>query len=920
MTNYPRHICPLNNVGYSVLKFSSKIRFKQGLKYMANIYFLFLWLPVAFTLGMATEEFNPEDYRQRDVSAIRLSKPIQIDGNLQEVFYTTPPCTIFIQLDPDNGQLASEKTEVWIGYEDDALYIGARLWDSRPDSIIGHLGRRDRDEDSDQFQVAIDSYYDKRSGYFFTINPVGTISDGTIANDSQVDDNWDGVWDGRSQINEQDWTVEMRIPFSQLRFTRHSENIMGIEFGRVIQRKKEHSLYTYIPRGSTGIVSHFATLYGIRDIEPPKRVEFIPYISTGYGRLPSSGDNPFYGGQDTKVGIGTDVKLGIGNNLTIDATFNPDFGQVEVDPSVINLSAYETFYSEKRPFFIEGSGIFAFGEGGPSSRWGFNFSEPSFFYSRRVGRPPQGYADGKWVKEPTATSILGAAKLSGKLKGQWSLGGFTALTDREYAEVLDGDANYYRQEVEPLTSYNLLRLQKEFHEGRQGIGIIGSYVYRFFDDNSLTNILNKEALTAGVDTWTFLNKDKDWVLAGWWGYSEVKGSKTRLTALQQNSSHYFQRPDADHVTLDTNRTQLNGYASRLILNRETGHVTFNAGLGIISPGFESNDLGLTFGTDKLNKHLVLGYKWYDPGKIFRNAGLNAAYASNHNFGGVKINEMYFLFGYAQFLNYWSINGFSGWGPRTFSDTILRGGPMVISPEGKFMNLGFSSDSRKKVIGGANAEGGDSEKGGKRRSVGVWINIQAGTRLRLTFNPNFSVSHSIDQYITTLTDTNNTIMYGKRYLLGTLDQQVISTDIRIDYTLTPTLSIQSYFQPFIAVGAYSEFKEFQRPKSYSFFIYGKDETSLFYDASTNRYLLDPTGGDTTDVFTIGNPDFNYKALVGNVVLRWEFKPGSTLYLVWTHNSTNFNHPGEFKVWRDLKDLFKSASDDLLAIKLTYWFGQ
>jgi hypothetical protein len=877
-----------------------------------------LWILMSLSWLIAdSTAFNPENYIHREVYAQRLTAPVHIDGQLDEPLYQTPPNRNFIQIEPDNGRLATELTEVWIGYDDAALYIGARLWDSQPDSIIRRMGRRDDDTDSDQFQVAIDAYNDKRSGYFFMVNPVGAIQDGTISNDSWFDDSWDGVWDWETRVDEHGWIVEMRIPFSQLRFNKSEHYTWGIGLGRMIKRKNEQDFFTYIKRGESGIVSHFATLQGITDIHPPKRLEFLPYFTSGYSSLPTKKDNPFFNGRDTSLKLGADVKLGIGSNLTVDATLNPDFGQVEVDPSVINLSAYETYYREKRPFFVEGSSIFSFGSGGPTSRWGFNFSEPDFFYSRRIGRQPQGWAYGEWVDKPTATDILGAAKISGKLKGNWSIGGLSAITDREYARV-QNDSVITKQEVEPLTYYNVLRAHKEFNDGRQGLGLMGTFVSRNFKDRALRDILSDQALALGVDSWTFFGENKDWVVSGWIGTTQVTGSRKRMWALQHNSSHYFQRPDADHVRLDSTRTSLSGFAGRFFLNKEKGHLTVNAAFGIISPGFESNDLGLNYGTDRINQHVVLGYKWYDPGKVFRYAALNFAYTTNHNFGGVKTGEMMFFFGYAQLLNYWSFNGFAGWGPRTLSDTKLRGGPMVISPAGEFMNLNVSSDNRKNIVGGLGGSMGSSDNGAWNRNVWGWIEVKLGTRLNLKLNPRYARSHSIDQYVMSVSDPNNTPMYGKRYVVAAIDQTIVSADFRIDFTLTPTLSLQAYFQPFIAVGDYHEFKEFKRPESYEFLIYGEEGSTL--EAVEGGYLVDPTGGDDSDEFFLSNPDFNYKALVGNAVLRWEFKPGSTLYLVWTHNGADYQNPGDFQLQRDLGDLFAATSDNIFAIKIAYWIGQ
>ncbi len=855
---------------------------------------------------------------ESDIEAVRLNHPLQIDAKLTESLYSSQPFQRFIQSDPDNGEPATENTEVWIGYDDAAVYVGARLWDSEPDSIIARMGRRDDDTNSDLFQVAIDSYHDRRSGFFFTVNPSGTIMDGTISNDSWTDDTWDGVWECRTAIDKKGWTVEMRIPFSQLRFNQQKQYSWGIGLGRMIQRRNEQALNVHIPRGESGLVSHFPTLNGISNIKPPKRIETLPYLTSGYSLLPSEQDNPFFNGRDNNLGVGADFKLGIGSNVTIDGTINPDFGQVEVDPSVINLSAYETFYREKRPFFVEGASIFSFGQGGPTNRWGFNFFEPDFFYSRRIGRPPRGEVSSEGsVDIPSATSILGAAKISGKINGDWSIGSVTALTRREYARV-NNDGNISREEVEPLTSYNLIRSQKEFNNGLQGLGVLGTYVHRSFHDGSLRDILSDNAVTFGMDGWTFLNEEKDWVIAGWGGFSEVAGSRTRMVDLQQNSSHYFQRPDADHVSLDSTITRMRGFATRLILNKESGHVFLNSALGVISPGFESNDMGLTFGTDQINKHIVAGYNWYDPGKTFRRAEIGTAYMSNHNFGGIKTSERFFLFGFAQLLNYWSFNGFIGAGPRTLSDTKLRGGPMVISPSGGFGNFQVRSDNRKDIIYSVGAQGWSSEKGEYSREISGEIEIKLGTRLNLSVGPEYSIDRTIDQYVEEIADESVEAMYGKRYIMAQLNQKTVSADLRVNLTFTPTLSLQAYFQPFISTGHYSRFKEFKKPRTYDFMVYGEDGTTV--EEVDDGYLLYPTGGENDDAFFIENPDFNYKALVGTAVLRWEFKPGSTLYLVWTRNGYDEQHPGDFQFRRDMRDLLGTTTDNVFAVKVAYWLGR
>ncbi|MBT4033960.1 MAG: carbohydrate binding family 9 domain-containing protein [Candidatus Marinimicrobia bacterium] len=433
-----------------------------------------LFLSIFAGLFGYDELYDPNNYREREVKAVRVSEPLVIDGRLDEALYLGTSYSNFIQYEPFNGAKASQKTDLWIAYDDVAIYVGARMWDTRPDSVVGRIGRRDAYLNSDIFEVIIDSYHDKRSGFSFQINPAGSMRDEVYFNDSWTDDSWDGIWEGKTTIDDKGWTAEMRIPLSQLRFSEKDEYVWGILPTRYIQRAGEWDYYTYFPLNESGAMSRTADLTQIRNIHPPKRREFLPYVTSSASNLPTLKDNTFIDGKDRHLGIGADMKLGIGANLTVNATINPDFGQVEADPSSINLSDHETYYSEKRPFFLEGRSIFNFGNGGPTNNIGINFGEPRFFYSRRIGRPPQGHKysiDSDSLDQPSNTKILGAAKISGKVGDNWSVGGLTALTNREYAHYYE-NSKIIDEQVEPYTSYNVLRSLKEFDDGRW-FGIYG---------------------------------------------------------------------------------------------------------------------------------------------------------------------------------------------------------------------------------------------------------------------------------------------------------------------------------------------------------------------------------------------------------------------------------------------------------------
>ncbi|HZX11483.1 MAG TPA: DUF5916 domain-containing protein, partial [Acidobacteriota bacterium] len=520
------------------------------------------------------------------VKAFKVKEPIKIDGILTEEVWKNDGCSGFVQTDPIDGSKPSEETRVWVAYDEESLYVAAFLYDSQPELIQGRLGRRDDLVDSDWFIFAVDPYFDRRTGYQFAVNPSGSIVDWTLFNDINEDNTWNGVWDWASHINDQGWCVEIKIPFDQLRFPKKDEYIWGVNFRRVILRKNEKITYVWVPKEESAYVSRFAELKGIKGIDPGMHIEVLPY-AVSQGRFsPQQPGNPFETGKEFLGDAGFDFKLGLKSNLTLDATVNPDFGQVEVDPAVINLSAYETYYEEKRPFFIEGANIFnAFGRGGLHMNANINWPSPRFFYSRRIGRAPQGSVTRSgYVDYPEASTILGAFKLTGKVLNGWDIEFINALTSREYAEIDSGGIRF-QEEVEPLTYYGALRVQKDFNGGAQGVGLIASSVNRGLENQNLDEILNRNAFSLAVDGWSYLDKNRTWVVTLWAGGTRVEGSQTAINRLQRSPLHYYQRPDASHVSLDENATFMNGWGGRFNLAKQRGNFVLNLALGALSPGF-----------------------------------------------------------------------------------------------------------------------------------------------------------------------------------------------------------------------------------------------------------------------------------------------------------------------------------------------
>ena len=851
-----------------------------------------------------------------NVTAVKTSQEIIIDGLLtEEIWRHEFPVTIFIQREPDEGKEPSQKSEVRLVYDDNYLYVGANLFDTSPDSIIARLSRRDVEINTDNFLVCIDSYNDKRSGVYFGVSAAGTLIDGTIYNDSWTDASWDGVWEGKANIDEHGWTVEMRIPFSQLKFHEQDEMIWGINFQRKIARRNEKDFITFWPLNESGLASHFAKMNGLKQIKSSKRIEILPYLTTRAEYTHPSAGNPFNDGSQYIPDAGADMKMGIGSNLVLNATINPDFGQVEIDPAVINLSDVETFFSEKRPFFVEGSSIFEFGVGGANNYWGFNWPGPDFFYSRRIGRSPQGSSpDADFANYPDGTHILGAAKLSGKVDDNCSIGTIHALTVSERAEYqLNGSRA--KKEVEPFTYYGIVRAQKEFEDSRQGLGFISTVASRNFSDDALRNEINKNAYTGGIDGWFFLDSSKTWVVTGWFGLSHVTGTKERITSLQRNSQHYFQRPDSKINRLDSNRTSLTGYAARVYLNKQKGNFFFNSAFGLISPQFDINDVGFLSRSDLVNMHVGGGYSWDKPNNITRYTELLLAVFRNYDYDGNIIWEGIFHSGFIRFLNYYTINWNLAYNPATINNRLTRGGPLSKNPPGYQINFYTTTDNRKDFTVGAGFFTYVQPNYGYEWQIDSEIEYRPAANLSFSLSPYYSRVNEFAQWVNCFDDPFATATFGKRYVFAKMNQHTFGAGIRMNWIFTPELSLQLYVQPLISSGEFTNFKELKKPAAHDFMNYG-EEASTFNEA---ELIADPDGNGPAQQIQIDNPDFNFKSLRGNAVLRWEYFPGSVIYLVWTQTRSDFEDDGRFQFNRSVRRLWDIQPDNIFMLKFTYWFN-
>ncbi len=850
-----------------------------------------------------------------DVHARRLTGSLNLDGILSEPIWQSDSVPArFVQTDPVQAAEPSFPTVVHVLYDDDAVYVGARMHDASPDSVVARLCRRDQSSRSDEFTLYLDPYHDRRSGYWFVISAAGTLRDGILYNDGWDDDSWDGVWQGRSRIDSAGWTAEIRIPYSQLRFRKSDQYRWGVNFRRYLARRNEYDMVAYTPRKESGFVSRFPDLVGIESVSPSRAIQITPYVTTRGEFLAHAPGDPFNDGSRYVPEMGGDLKTAVGSKLTLNASVNPDFGQVEVDPAAVNLSDVETFFPEKRPFFVEGSSNYEFGYGGANNYMGFNWPGPTFFYSRRIGRAPVGGSYGAdYADVPHGTSILGAAKLTGKIAADWNLGAMQALTARERADIVLGGTRG-QAEVEPLSSYSVLRSQKEFHQGRQGLGSITTLAARSFDDPSLRNALNKSSLVFGLDGWTFLDQDRGWVITGWTGMSQLRGTAERMTAVQQGSAHYLQRPDAERWHVNPAATSLTGYAGRFAVNKQKGSMTFNSAVGFINPLFDTNDLGFMSRADVINAHVAGGYRWTEPDHWKRYADFTVALFGSTDFDGNLISPGVWMGGGTELKNYYSIWPRFSFNPRSVNNRLTRGGPVTISPARWDCGVYMDTDGRKPLFYSLDVGGSRSNSGGWAFYLYPAVQWKPAASLQVNVGPGFERNHQNSQWVGAADDAGATLTFGRRYVFAALDQTTVSASVRVNWAFTPNLSLQFYGQPLISSGNYFDYKQLVRSRSYEWEPLGSGVPT--YDAAADQVDLDGASGTGYAPY---NPDFRFMSLRGNAVLRWEYMPGSTLFLVWTQDRSASEGDGEFELGPSFTRLVDARPDNIFLAKLTYYLN-
>ncbi|MFN8573268.1 MAG: DUF5916 domain-containing protein [Gemmatimonadaceae bacterium] len=874
------------------------------------------------------------------VTSTRRTSSVVLDGRLTEsAWQAAQPVTAFRQIVPTEGAPATQRTEVRVLFDDQSILIGARMYDTLGAAgIRAPLARRDQLLDSngdngsfnsltsDKIVIILDPYHNHLDEAVFEVNPSGVRGDSFNG-----DDSWDPIWEAAASVDSLGWSAEMRIPLSQLRFARSSAQTWGLQVLRYVDRLHERDMWSFRRRNEDNGAAFFGHLDGLTFGPQPRQVELLPYAVSRRQVKPTPTGDPFHTGTETGVSVGADAKVLLTTNLTLDATINPDFGQVEVDPASLNLSAYETFYDEKRPFFVAGRSAFNFG--GASCYFCSNMSSLSVLYSRRIGRPPQllDYVsqNSAYSDAPSNATILGAAKITGRTSSGYTIGLLDAVADKETARTAPaGSPSIFEQAVEPLTNYFVGRVKKELRQGATTIGaIVTSTTRRLGDDSILVDRLRSHAEAIGID-WNHTWKNRTYAWRGSVVGSNVAGSASAIALTQRSSAHYFQRPDREvtsdglfDVRYDTTLTSLHGYGLYTRLAKENGNWLWELAQNWRSPAFETNDAAYLDRADYrwMNGNLVR--QWTTPGRWYRSIFTSAGGQQQFNFEGVRTDLQGQAYLGVELPNYWNIRAFYINHPTVFDDRLTRGGPIVKRSGYQFYHGQVSTDARQRAVFDLSVEVVQgSEENADQMTIQPGVALKPASNVFIQISPTYERSEATAQYVTAVTDPTATAFSGTRYVFAFTNTRTLSLDTRVNWTFAPDVTLQLYAQPFFASGDYQRFREFAAPRSVVKRDYGTDIGTITQDPATRVYTVDPDGAGPAAPFTIANPNFSARSLRGTAVLRWEYRPGSTLYFAWTQQRSGSGDQGDFDFGRDRAALFRDRPENVFLIKATYWLGR
>ena len=861
-----------------------------------------------FSTGIKAQEVSIPKVPKRIYTTKKLVDVPVIDGDVSDKAWDVVPwSTDFTENEPDEGTPPAYQTMFKIMYDDKYLYIALRAWDDEPELIQQRLTRRDGFA-GDRINVLIDSYHDKRTAFVFTTTAAGVKGEEFASqNGENWDDSWNPIWYTDAKVDDKGWTAEMKIPFSQLRFGKAKEQVWGFNINRTIFRLQEKSLWQRIPNNQAGFISEAGELHGLKDLKAQKQLEIQPFTVGQFDAYSAEPGNPFRTGNDFTVNAGLDAKIGITNDLTLDLTVNPDFGQVEADPGAIALDGFQIFFREQRPFFVENSNIFDYE---------FANGRDNLFYSRRIGRNPfrtANLADSEYAKEPQNTRILGAAKFSGKTRNGWSIGVLESVTGNEFSEIREEDGGTRKEIAAPLTNYFVTRIQKDFNERNSFIGGIFTATNRHLNGNF--NELHKAAYSGGIDFQHNWN-NRAYYIDGNVIMSHVLGSTEAITETQTALRHNFQRTDATHVSVDPNKTSLTGTGGRVEIGKNGGgNWRFNAGAIWRSPELELNDVGFLRRTDEIIQFGNLNYLWQVPTKTYRNAQVSIEQSTFYDFQGNLNRTRFELNGRINWINNWSISSGYGLSANFYDNFFLRGGPRFRRPNTGFTYLFLNSDNSKMfsfTLGYSNRH--SQENVTTRDRFTIRTNYQPFDALSLSLNVEYANLFDATQYVTE-TNFNNL----PRYILGRIQNQTLTTTLRLNYSFTPNLSLQFYGQPFISKGQFTDLNYVTNPVAKRL-----DNRVAIYDGNQIRmendhYLIDENTDGITD-YSFSNPDFSFVQLQTNLVARWEYIPGSELFLVWARGSSGNVNPSNDLIDSVSDQVFQEPSNDTFLIKATYRFAR
>lgn len=821
----------------------------------------------------------------------RIENRPKIDGKLDDACWKTARWDgQFIQQQPQQAGKPSRDTYVAIVFDSDNLYVALKCFDEAK-HIRSVLSRRD-EYGGDAVGIALDTYGDNRTAFEFNVTAAGQKIDFMHVGPQEYDENWEAIWEAESAIQDSLWTVEMRIPFSQLRFARGEEKNWGLHIWRWIDRLQEEDHWKLLPIDAPALVYLFGDLTGIQSIRQKRKLELLPYLNLKY-----SPNTDLKG--EWNEGAGLDGKLGLSPDFTLDFSVNPDFGQVEADPSILSLKTYEVFYDEKRPFFLEGNNVFDYTAG-----------RDLLFYSRRIGHAPSlepTLEDGETMSLPDNTSIINALKLTGKTKDGLSVGFMHSLTSRETATIYNTDS-VYKATVEPYTNYTIGRVKQDFNKGNTVLGGIVTSVYRNIQNSEL-EFLPKSALTGGIDFIHNWKKRKYFVDFKSF-FSQIKGTEEAIASLQLSSLHFFQRPDANHLDYDAGKTELSGHGGTLKGGKRSGKFRANASFAWRSPGVNLNDVGYVYQTDYLEETAELRYQVNKPKGIWRDYWFRLTQLSNWTYGGELSKQELAAHTYLRFRNLWNVHFNLERDYNVFDTKELRGGPMLYKDPSWDSEIFIQSNPSKNLFTGFGTRFvfGDDQVTA-RNITQCYLMWRLGKNLNISNQTVYQRNVDYHQYAgrVNLSDGN------KGYIIGQIDQDVLVSTLRIEYFLTPEFSLQYYASPYASIGKYSDFRRVNQSQSRSL-----NERYISLTASLDDGIYTLT--EQNDSYRIYNPDFTFKELNSNLILRWEYRPGSTLFFVWNNTIYDYlSRTYESSIRRTFGHIFDSSSQNVFMLKFTYWFS-